>query len=402
MALKARNGEASLAALPPELLAQIVVHIDTARVLFYLALTCKKAHAFVENDGFRVFVQTRFPYISPPMKPGPLFWKDAALGMTSLAKNWDRKAFIAWSINPPKEVTQDLGSHRSRGRRAEAGQTMGFTPVIDSFDTWYGGDWTSRKEVVAWGAGAALYMRTKTMGKDKDYKWQNSDDKHWNGVDSHGQRYAYATYNEEGASEGLDDITSVRLLPEQSLNDSENVIIGRASGGLALVGLSSETGQSRVVSAYETQGRPVRSAAVRPEPNPLLAACLSDSTIALYPIDPACKHVHPISQISAFSANQTRTWSSLFLSRDHLVLGLGPSQEPLHVYNIGQGEISRESVRRLELDDFTAEARLDLRRDIGIRSATSVYSIAPIDASSSAGRAEGDIFLSGAYNGLTW
>ena len=401
MALKAYNGEASLAALPPELLAQILVHIDTARVLSYLALTCRKAHAFVENDGFRIFVQTRFPYISPPTKPSPSFWKEAALGMTTLARNWDRKALIAWSINP-QNVTQELGSHRSRGRRAEAGQTMGFTPVIDSYEAWYGGDWTSRKEVIAWGAGAALCMRTKTMGKDKNHKWHNLDNKHQKGVNSHDQRYAYATYNAEGAREGLDDITSVSLLPEQSLNDSENVIIGRASGDLALVGLSSETGQSRVVSGYETQGRPVRSAAIRSEPNALLAACLSDSTIALYPIDPACSQVPPISQISAFSSNQTRTWSSHFLSRDRLVLGLGPSQEPLHVYNIGQGEISQESVRRLELNDFCAEARLDLRGDIGTRSATSVYSIAPIDASSSVGRAEGDIFLSGAYDGLTW
>ena len=405
MALRACDREASLAALPPELLAQILVHIDTARVLSYLALTCKKAHAFVENDGFRIFVQTRFPHVSPPIRPSPSFWKEAALGMTSLAKNWDRKAFIAWSINPQKEVTQDFGSHRSRGRRAEAGQTMGFTPVIDSYDAWYGGDWTSRKEVVAWGAGAALCMRTKTMGKDKSYKRQNLNNKHYKGVNSHDQRYAYAIYHEEGASEGLDDITSVNLLPEQSHDDSENIIVGRASGGLALVCLSSETGQSRVVSAYETQGRPVRSAATRSEPNALLAtllaACLSDSTMALYPIDPArSSQVHPISQVSAFSSNQTRTWSSRFLGHDRLVLGLGPSQEPLHVYNIGQGEMSRECV--LELNDFSADARLDLRGDIGARSATSVYSIAPIDASSSVGRADGDIFLSGAYDGLTW
>ena len=402
MALERCNTKARMAALPPELLAQIIVHVDSAKAVFYLASTCKKAYAFVENDGFRIFVQTRFPYIKPPTKPSASFWKEAALGMTTLAKNWDRKALIAWSINPQKETSQDLGNQRSRGRPAQARQTMGFTPVIDSYDAWYGGDWTSRKEVVAWGAGAALWMRSKIMGKNKRRKWRISDNTHWKGMNAHNQVYAYAAYNEKGANEGVDDITSVDLLSQQSVSDPEQVIIGRASGGLALISLSTETSQSRVLSSYETQGRPIRSAAKNSDNNPLLAACLSDSTVALFPIDPTRNRVHPISQVSANPSSQLRTWSSRFLGHDRLLVGLGPSDEPLHVYNIGQGEISQESVRMLELNDYSAHARLDLRWDNGARRATSVYTLAPIDTSSSAGRAEGDVFLSGAYDGLTW
>lgn len=402
MAWEACNEKAALVALPPELLAQIVVHIDTVRVISHLASTCRKAHAFVETDGFRIFVQTKFPSIKPPTRPSSSFWKEAALGMTSLAKNWDRKAFIARNINPQNEVGQDTSCQKSRGRPAQAGQTMGFTPVIDSYDAWYGGDWTSRKEVVAWGAGAALCMRAKIMGRNKNYEWQTLDNRHFKGVNSHEQRYTYATYNENGANEGLDDITSVNLLSQQNLNDSEQVIIGRASGGLALVSLSTETSQSKVLSSYDTQGRPVRSAATKSESNALLAACLSDSTVALYPIDPASSQVQPISQVSALPSNQSRTWTSRFLGHNRLIVGLGPSQEPLNVYDVGQGEISQERVRMLELSDFSAHARLDLRGDIGVRSATSIYSLAPIDAPSLAGRADGDVFLSGAYDGLTW
>lgn len=400
MALEACNAKSTLAALPPELLSHIVVHIDTARAISHLALTCRKAHTFVENDGFRIFVQTRFPYIKPPSKPSLSFWKEAALGITSFAKNWDSRAFIAWSINP-QEVSQELRSQRSRGRPPQAVQTMGFTPVIDSYDAWYGGDWASRKEVVAWGAGAALCMRGKVMGKNKKHEWQTSENRHLKGLNAHGQRYAYGIYNEKGAFEGLDDITSVNLLPQQSLNDPEQVIVGRASGGLSLISLSTETSQSYVVSSYETQGRPVRSAATKLGSSPLLAACLSDSSVALYPIDPTSSQVHPISQVSATPFSQSRTWSSRFLGHDRLLVGLGPSQEPLQVYNIGQGDVLQESVRMLELSDFSAHARLDLRGDIGVRSATSVYSLAPIDTSSSVGRAEGDVFLSGAYDGLT-
>lgn len=389
MAPEAFNARAALAALPPELLAQIVMHIDTARAISHLASTCRKAHAFVENDGFRIFVQTRFPYIKPPTKTSPSFWKEAAHGITSLSKNWDRKAFIAWSINPQEEVGQDLRGQRSRGRPAQARQTMGFTPVIDSYESWYGGDWASRKEVVAWGAGAALYMRSKIMGRNKRQNWQTSDNTSLKGVNKDEQRYTYATYKEEGAAEGMDDITSVNLLLQQRLSDPEQVIIGRASGDLSLISLSTETSRSKILSSYETQRRPVRSAAIKSESNPLLAACLSDSTIALYSIDSTSPQVHPVSHASVDPSNQSRTWSSRFLGHDRLIVGLGPSQKPLHVYNIGQGEILQESVRALELSDN------------GVRSATSIYSLAPIDASSSAGRAEGDIFLSGAYDGLT-
>ena len=221
-------------------------------------------------------------------------------------------------------------------------------------------------------------------------------------MNSHEQRFAYATYNEKGANEGLDDITSVNLLSQQSLNDYEQVIIGRASGGLALISLSAEASQSKVLSSYQTQGRPVRSTATNLERNSLLAACLSDSTVALYPTDPTSCQIHPISQISVNSSNQSRIWSSRFLGHNRLLVGLGPSREPLHVYSIGQGEILQQSLRVLELNDFSAPVRLDSQEDNGGRSATSVYSLAPIDTSSSAGRAEGDVFLSGAYDGLTW
>lgn len=402
MAPEVFTTNATLATLPPELLAQIIVHIGTARALSHLASTCRKAHAFVEKDGFRIFVQTRFPYIKPPNKPSPSFWKEAAHGLTSLSKNWDRKAFIAWSINSQEEVYLDDRGQRSRGRPAQAGQTMGFTPVVDSYEAWYGGDWASRKEVVAWGAGAALFMRSNILGKNKRHRWHASDNRPSKGMNTRKQRYAYATYNEKGADEGLDDITSVNLLWRQNLSNHEQVIIGRASGGLSLISLSTETSQSKILSSYETQGRPVRSAATESESSSLLAACLSDSTIALYPIDAKISQVHPISQVSANPSNQSRTWSSRFLGNDRLVVGLGPSKQPLHVYNVGQGEILQEKVRTLELSDISGDARLDLQGDNGVRSATSIYSLAPIDASSSAGRAEGDVFLSGAYDGLTW
>ena len=402
MALETSNTKATFPALPPELLAQIVMYVDTARAIFHLALTCRKAHAFVESDGFRIFVQTRFPYIKPPIKASSSFWKEAALGLTSLARNWDRKAFIAWSLDRPKEVSRDRRNQRTRGRPPQSGQTLGFTPVIDSYDAWYGGDWTSRKEVVAWGAGAALCIRSKTMGKNKGHEWQTSDSRHLKGVNTHKQRYAYAIYNKKGANEGPDDITSVNLLQQRCLNDPEHMIIGRASGDLALISLSTETCQSKVLTSYETQGRSVRTTTTKSESNALLAASLASSTIALYPIDPTSSQVHPVSQVSTNLSDKSRTWSSRFLGHDRLVVGLGPSQQPLHVYRIGQGEILQECMPMLDRSDDIADTQLDLPGENGVRGPTSIYSLAPIDVSSPAGRAEGDVFLSGGYDGLTW
>ena len=401
MTREKRDAKATFAALPPELLAQIIVHVDTVRAMLHLALTCRNAYAFVENDGFRVFVQTRFPYIKPPARSDASFWKEAALGITSLEKNWDRKAFVAWSLNL-QEISQDTRSQRSRGRPAQTGQTMGFTPVIDSYEAWYAGNWTSRKEVIVWGAGAALCMRSKIMDNDKRDRRQTSEKGYFKGTNAHGQNYAFATYKEQGTKEGLDDITSVNLLPQQCLNGIEQVIVGRASGGLTLISLSTETSHAQIISSHDTLERPVRSAATRLGSNPLLAACLSDSTIALYPIDPTSSQVSPISQAFAGISKQSRIWSSRFLSHDRLLVGLGPAQESLHMYNIGRGEISQESVHKLDLSDFSTDAPVDLPGDHGARSPTSIYSLAPIHVSSTAGRAEDNVFLSGAYDGLIW
>lgn len=129
--------------VPPELLVQIVSHCETATTLLSLSLTCKRIHDFIEKDGFRVFAQSRFPSFKTPP-----YWKDAAHGLTTLSRNWDRKAFLARRIEPYNEP--HLTRKPIRGMPPSRNQTMGYQPIIDSHEEWIGGDWSSRKETVVW------------------------------------------------------------------------------------------------------------------------------------------------------------------------------------------------------------------------------------------------------------
>ena len=392
-----RHGEGALANLPLELLAQIVAHLETARALSNFSQTCARIRNFIEQDGFRVFVQKRFPYVqAPPVHP-PSFWRGAAHGLTTLERNWERRSFIAWSINPRAEDNQE---HRRQRSYFRSGQTMGFVPVIDSYEMWYGGDWSSRKEVVAWSTGAGLVMRIKIMGSKATDMWEAAPSKALKDFNVHQHRINWANYHETEALEGRDDITSVNMLPSQSLVDPEQVLIGRASGDLSLISLATDTANTavQILSSFKTAGRPVRSATTNASGNHLLAACLSDSCVAFYPLEISQSYIKPIEEFSILTAGcPGRTWSSRFLNYDRLAVGLGPSKEPIQIYDIRQ--ISDRSVRSLALSDGNSNASVDLGSTDS--TATSVYSLAAVATSSSAGGFDGGVFLSGAYDGLT-
>ena len=383
----------TLATLPPEILVQIVTHITTAKELCHLSLVCKRLHTFIEKDGFRVLSQTLFPYVQFPSTHPALFWRDALHGLITQARNWDRKAFTAWIISSETDANQKNGKNRRRTHNAPRGQTMGFIPVIDSYEAWYGGDWSSRKEIVAWGAGADLVVRARTMGPKALDVWNAAVNRSPKDFNAHHHTYKWANYHEPGVNEGLDDITFVKLLQQPSIDDLEQFIIGRASGALELVSLNKKTSQSQVRCSFTTEGRPVRSATTNVLQT-LVAACLSDCIVSLYPITSSTsrttREIAPVAETSANPSGQVgRTWTSRFLSNDRLAVGYGPAQQPIRIYKVGRGELASESPGL-----FNPETRRHAEES------TSVYSLSPIATSSSAGGKGGDIFLSGAYDGL--
>jgi hypothetical protein len=277
---------------------------------------------------------------------------------------------------------------------------MGFVPVIDSYEAWYGGDWSSRKEVVAWASGADLMLRARTMGDKAKDSWETTISKSPRDFNAHQHRWDYAIYHGEGVKEGRDDITSLNLLQHNSLDGPEEVIVGRASGDLVKVSLYKRTSRNQIQSSFATEGRPVRSATTNTGSQDLLAACLSDTVVALYPISTSNMQVAPTVETIATPPGQPgRTWTSQFLNKDRLVVGYGISQQPIRVYNIGRGDLTSECADTIGFSDAGADETF---RALGHNNdgATSVYSLAPIATSSSIGRAEGDLFLSGAYDGL--
>ncbi|KAL2350156.1 hypothetical protein BJ546DRAFT_926983 [Cryomyces antarcticus] len=390
-----------LADLPVELLSHIVEYLPTAQSVAHLSSSCHRLNDYVQREGWRTFAQTRFPSF-----PTPPPWKDASHALATLSRNWDRRAFVARYIEPSGSVTRlPEGSLVPQWRRPK-GQTMGFQPVIDSYEEYTGSKWSDREEVVAWSAGAELVVRVKTMGRAVSHRRADFGD-----LDHRGHRADWVTYMPFSSAQGRDDITSVNILrPSQRRSpkrkeDGHSVVVGTASGDLTLLNLQNSLSLDAgdpVTSYFVTNGRKVQSADVSSSKSPLLAACLSERTVALYPIDPQASKIAPLSEVTAIpkERQKCRIWSTQFLSDTHLAVGLGPSVEPVHVYEVTPSGLSKNPVRKFGLDanGGAVDARLDTLGTV--KPSSSVYPISPLPASSQAGHASGQLFLTGGYDGI--
>ena len=268
---------------------------------------------------------------------------------------------------------------------------MGYQPVLDSYDIVTGNSWESRKEVVAWGAGAELVIKRIERGKAVLKEYECAPKAQRASQDMHGINSEWLVYREAKHADGRDDITTVNILrPNQGLqcrnmNTAEDVVVGRASGELAMLRLSSGS-SNHVIREYETRNSPVRSSDMTPGPYPLLAVGLGDARISLYAVHGEDHQARPLSEVQTVSDVEKgcRTWSTRFLSRDKLAMGRGPSKKLIYVYNIGTDGLSREPIRIFG----------------GKGTHTSVYPIVGIPESSVSDHAAGNAFLSGGHDGI--
>ncbi|KAL9635421.1 MAG: hypothetical protein Q9164_003466 [Protoblastenia rupestris] len=255
---------------------------------------------------------------------------------------------------------------------------MGFTPVIDSYEAWDGSGWASRKQTVAWGAGPELIVGSRELPEPREGS-QNP--------------YGWAVYRERGTIDGRDDITYVQLLHNQS-SVRGHVLVGRVNGDLARIsmGLNERNGRHERLVSFNTGGRPVKSASVNHDD--LLAACLSDGSLALFSLNEDTAIIDPVEDINILSSPKGKIWTTCFLDKHRLATGYGPASDPIKIFDLTRGDLSKQGnlARSIHFGKKHGE--------YNAQALTSTYSLAPLPTSSSADGREGDLFLSGAYDGI--
>lgn len=382
----------TLTDLPPELLDHITTYLPTAQSLAHLGRTSKSLRTFVEKDAWQTFSRTRFPSIHP-IDVSSASYRETTRSLTTLSKAWDRRAFVSRYIEPHGNIRAFPGDKRVERWKRPRGQTIGFTPQLDCYETVDA--LGTREEFLAFTAGAEICLRERKIGGD------GRDDVRW------------ATYRSLSSVEGRDDVTCMHLLKPQhgqQQEQSRRLIVGTANGDLQLLNLPPADGSDAITRHFNTNSRAVRSSSLwQEEFKPtLLAANLGDSHVVLYGVDSEAERVLPTSEIDIRSQmvnghRNQRAWSTNFVSSDKLAIGLGPSEEPLHIYTLTPAGLEKEPTRKFalqnDLDKLEGEITLS---GFAKRSTSSIYPVVPLSpaSTSAAGSADGQVFLSGAYDGV--
>ncbi|KAK0707427.1 hypothetical protein B0H67DRAFT_495384 [Lasiosphaeris hirsuta] len=285
----------TLSDLPDDVLRLILANLESARDLWALALSCHRLHRFVDDDGWRVFVRSRFRSLAIAI-PGPAqsdpgrdgvddtrddaktnsneprkgrpSYRQLAESLTWQSRCWDRRALRFQALQPTAKP-RERGARNPRGGR--------FQPVVDAHL-----DPDTREEMVIWGAGEDVVARYRQPGGAAATKvtWAGSDGKDF------------------GFGAGYDDVRALSIVRGQARYDGgRSFLTGRDNGELAL--LSAEPDrfgdrlvQFRPVSASvdgdevdENTQRPVEQetinslAVLRDGPKSLIAAATKSSVI---------------------------------------------------------------------------------------------------------------------------
>lgn len=364
--------------LPTELLWQIISHLRFAREILHLSLACKKLHNVISRDGFRIFVQSRFPSISVPVPieyAGELneFYKSAARSVSTLSKSWDRKAILAYQFLPLSNSRESRFGVRSR-------QTMGFIPCIDCYEDWFGGDWHDRSEVIACSTGAQFELCINDLSKSEDHS-------------SAPNSPLRKSYDDKEKLDGRDDIVFVKLL--HATNKAQEFVIGRSSMNFERVAYHYDRRSFSRTALFETGGKAVKTAAA--SSNGLLAACLSTHSIALYSTEvEKGTTAQPIQEVELVLPDNIQTRSARFLGQDRLAVAFGSPSTPMRIFDVGNGALGQGE----QVVEASPESTLR-RGTFTSTDAESICSLEPLSPSNSSGSREGDLFLAGYSDGST-
>ncbi|PGH19852.1 hypothetical protein AJ80_03769 [Polytolypa hystricis UAMH7299] len=372
-----------LSELPSEIIYQIAGYLPTVSDVTHLGQTCQRLHKVVSADDYRIFsgfVQSRFPSIDIPPS-----WRDAARALTSRSRAFDRHAIVGRFVLPPENARR-LGPLRTI--RTDH-PTLGYRPVIDSYEDWYGSTWKDRREVLVWGAGADLIIRTKDVGAiRKEERPENlvaptrSRRRRWsNNATQSGMKWAI--FNDLHGVDSWDDISGVHILPPSEKQDYEDIIFGRANGRLVRVAISPETGHSEITKTYLTGDRPLDKTDMRKGFGKVLAASLDRRSIAFYDVEAEGETIAPFGSVNRIVHGSARRGASKLLSDERFAIGSDGGIDTVTIYDITRNGIIK--TRDLKVDDVD---------EIGSRKAQ-ILALEPLDSASRAGERPGELFLTG-------
>ncbi|KAK0874527.1 hypothetical protein LTR87_011489 [Friedmanniomyces endolithicus] len=388
----------TLTDLPPELLDHIATYLPTAQSILRLGTASKSLHAFVEKNAWQTFARARFPSLHANYSDDTTSYKGVVRSLSTASRAWDRRAFNARYVEPHGEIRAYPGHKRPERWKRPRGQTIGFTPQLDVYED-VRPRWQDREETLAFSAGAEVCVRKKRRREGRE-------------------SVMWMTYRPLSAYEGRDDITTLHLLKPDSGAHGEytqRLITGTANGDLRLLSLSEGPGGEVSTTQFATQGLPVRSSTLLQPPfaPALLAASLGDSQVNLYHVDPSQTKIAPSSSIeirppqmsnAEQRARHQRIWSTQFLSSQTLAVGIGPSDQPIHTYDLTPSGLTKYPSRKFSLQNTDLDiSRLDLSPPAipaePPKPSSSIYPIAPLPPSSTASASsQSTVFLSGAYD----
>jgi hypothetical protein len=433
-----------------EICLKVIEHLHTARDLAHLSETCMRFRDLIVRDGWRVFVQVNFPSLIKELPQGidntAAEWKDLANSLTSQSRAWDKRAIATSSLTThPHQIFQIVNAFQSdlqfegdsykkflissplqwdkssqklsSFRISEADQpweahppsfpqrqSTPFHPTIDT-RLEFSGKLTSKKQTVAWSTGSEVFVQVRRSGS---FLPESGDDHYAYDpyLDDYSNRLNWFTIQHKEFCAGVDDVTSINILDpctdvRESLPNTLTVdfIAGRASGHLHRYSVSNVEPFRVVVNtfrSFETQGSPsrrsVRSTDVNGKTEASFLVACSDKVISLYKTDAETHDVWPIAEFEIeLDLLRAQAWTTKFSSHENLLLGFGQSPWPLHSYKASPtGLVLTEKLGdQCDISDVLALA------------SRSVYAIEPLSGASRAGgSSNGDVFLSGCYDGV--
>lgn len=391
---------AALSLLPNEILSLITAHLEHPRDLLQLSLSNRRLSEFAKLDGWKALLRGRFGFSGLDLDA-----RNSVHGLTTLYRNWERKGLIAKYLEPSM-MTTSINTWQTQTWRGPRGQTMGYQPSIDSYEEVHGA-WDEQREVLAWSAGTHIVVRVKESGSIARKRWEERDEERQpsdstTSFDAFRHVSSWTTYKVPESFEGRDDITSMKLLrPHQRNPSNEALVFGTASGDLKVLGWNHQT-KKTFEQQYDTDWRAVGSVSLSSSSKPLLAATLGDTALALYRVEQDHASEDPITSLTEVTpimpgTRNGRIWSCNFLSEDKVAIGLGPSYEPVHVYQVTSDGFLSVPLRTFNLESKSWKGT---RSSTAIPRNTSVYPILPIPSTAQAGSDAGNVFLSGGYNGI--